>query len=99
MALETFNTFQMSTDELNKLVQLINRFSLQFKNYSIIDGIMVTTDVAIGSNSVVHGLGKIPVGFLVIAKSANEDIWGNVFTKENLTIESSGTATLKLWVF
>jgi hypothetical protein len=69
----------------------------------MIDGnIVANVAVAAGSRTVVrHGLERRLTGYVVIRRSADVRVWDESATDERLELwlQSSGTATLTLWVF
>lgn len=46
-----------------------------------------------------HGLGQTALGFLVLNKFANEDIWCTGLTEEAIQLQSSGSVDAIIWVF
>lgn len=97
--IESLQKIQMSTQELSRFQQAIDKFSLQFLSIPILNGQIVALSVVNGANEVSHGLSQTPQGFFVISKSANVDIWGDTFTQKTITIQSNGAANIKIWVF
>lgn len=46
-----------------------------------------------------HKLGRTPVGFLVISRNANANVWLTAKSATVLSLDSSATVTVDLWVF
>lgn len=69
----------------------------------LVDGRFLSTVLATGNNVLNHGLGRKLQGYLVILKSANVDIYdaqsSNQRTDLTLILNSSGAATISLYVF
>lgn len=63
----------------------------------LIQGVVVTT----ASVAVSHGLGRNLVGWAVVDKNANADVWrvGTANADTLLTLDASATVTVSLWVF
>ena len=69
-----------------------------------IDGVWVsaTTDATPSTDFIVtHNLGRVPVGFFVVDKTANLDVWRNgAATTTALTLRSDvGSETILLFIF
>ncbi len=99
MAIKDLETIQFDDEKINRMQAFNKKFCAQFLNKEIIDGRLVAINLSAGSNTVNHGLGRKPIGYWVVSKSANIDIWGNSFNETSLTLSSSGTVTGSIWVF
>lgn len=66
----------------------------------ILDGVVVdSVAVQTTPTDVSHKLGRTPVGYLVISKSAPGDVYDLGRDSNILTLQSSAATTVKLWVF
>ena len=99
MAIKELETIQFDDEKINRMQAFTKKFCNQFLNKEIIDGRLVSINLSNGTNTVNHGLGRKPNGFMVISKNANVDIWGNVFTDKTLTLSTNGAVTGSIWVF
>lgn len=99
MAIKELETIQFDDEKINRMQNFIKKFCNQFLNRTIIDGLQVSINLSNGVNSVNHGLGRKPNGFIVVAKSGNVDIWGTAFTEKTLTLSTSGAVSGSIWVF
>lgn len=99
MAIKELETIQFDDEKINRMQAFIKKFANQFMNRQIIDGILVSINLSNGVNSVNHGLGRKPLGFMVVSKSGNVDIWGTNFTDKTLTLSTSGAVSGSIWVF
>lgn len=74
--------------------------NLPWMNGVLLENIVLTSGV---DNTVNHGLGRSPNGFVVIDKQVTCDVWRsptvNNLTDLSLLLRTSSTATVKLWVF
>lgn len=66
----------------------------------LLDGVLksdqsVTTSTA----TIKHGLGRRPLGWLILTKDANADVWETSRSNTDLVLDSSATVTVDLWVF
>lgn len=70
-----------------------------FLDGTLIEDVTITT----GTPKVVnHGLGREPVGFLVLDRDANAIVWQSTTTvnyANRMTLNSSANVTISLWVF
>lgn len=66
---------------------------------TISDGQLVTANLVNGETAVSHSLGRVPRGFIVVAKDLNKDVWGNTFTAQSLSVSSNDVCAVTLWVF
>lgn len=46
-----------------------------------------------------HGLGRLPLGYLITGLNANVVVWSPAATKMTITLTSSADCTVSLWVF
>jgi hypothetical protein len=70
----------------------------------ILQGILLTSlSIGTSTTKVSHGLGRVPLGFIVVDKTANSDIYrdGTVTTERDLFLHLKATTatTISLWVF
>lgn len=85
---------------LDKVQNNVEIFAQQFYRNSLIDGLLIEgVTVTTGTASVAHKLGRTPVGFIVVDKNANADIWTVSKNNTFLTLDASATVTVSLWVF
>jgi hypothetical protein len=68
---------------------------------SFLSGVLLSDKaLAVGSNSVVHGLGRQPVGYIVTwSEGAAPDFYVTASDEKRLTLSSASSATVDLWVF
>lgn len=73
----------------------------QLVSVQILDGVPIL-DISVTTTGVTvnHGLGRVPVGCIVVKSPTNVTYATTEFTKQQLIIAcSSGTPTVNLWVF
>lgn len=82
----TYNN-QESVSELN---------ALPLNQMVVLDNVVL----AIGNNAITHGLGRVPVGWIVMDINAASTIYRSAaFNINTLTLNASAIATIKLGVF
>jgi hypothetical protein len=59
----------------------------------------ITLDGAADSESVQHGLGKVPEGWQVVSKNAQADIWAESMDEKQIVFRASGPVTVSIYVF
>jgi len=93
------------TDEKLAAVQdsieeiLDNISSIEILNGRVVENVLLTSGI---DNKVAHGLGRIPIGYVVIRQSADARIWNYGFTGFDdrfITLQSSTNVYAYLWVF
>jgi len=53
-----------------------------------------------GATVINHGLGRMPIGFIITDLNANSTIYrSQPFTTTTLTLTSSAAATVNIWIF
>ncbi len=65
----------------------------------IIDGALLEVDVDTGSNKINHMLSRAPLGWCLAGMDAAITVYETASSTTILTLECSGPATIKLWVF
>jgi hypothetical protein len=46
-----------------------------------------------------HGLGSVPLGWIVLDQNADANIWKTSSDEKTITFDSSATVTIKVWIF
>lgn len=88
------NKYEESDRALDELNTIIGNSSLL--NGRLIEDISVTSSADVVLQ---HGLDKLPVGYIVVKKSAHCDIYSSNSTTLTLTIRASATSIISIWVF
>lgn len=98
--------FRRTRVEDNDLRQVQDAVGFVFQDIlskQIVDGIFIKDVILNGIKLVNHGLGRKPIGYLVVSKDANENVWDHQAENKtpllNLSLESSGPVKVSLWVF
>lgn len=84
-----FNTFQQNVEDEFSAVNRI----------SILDNRIISNVVVSTSTAVEHKLGRTPLGYIVINRNANAQIWNGTIDDKFLNLNSSGAVTVSLLVF
>ncbi len=66
----------------------------------IVNGNLITVAVTTADKQVEHLLGRLPIGWIVVGKDANANVWQTAaFNDSYITLQASTTVNLTLWVF
>lgn len=105
MALKAFKKTSNDDTVVMKLQENIDNALAPVLNSAIIDGILLQ-DVVLATgltNKISHKLNRKPLGYIVIAKNANAQVWDsqatNLLPKSTLELLCSADVTVSLWVF
>lgn len=71
----------------------------ELQGLAVLNGQFVTVALASGSNRVAHGLGRQPVGWMVVDTDAAVTVYRTAWSATTLDLTASGAVTVKLWVF
>ena len=87
--------------EVNQLQENIEQALNPIVAKQVVDGILIRTiALKAGSiNNVSHKLGRKPVGYIIVSKDANSQIWNAELKKSILQIQCSINTTISIWVF
>lgn len=101
--MKAFKTLQMDDDKLSRFQDNVEEAIRPVIQKQIIDGVLLQ-DVSLTSgqdNNVSHKLGRIPIGYIPVKKSAQSTIWDETSTAPSslLNLHCSTSCVVSLWVF
>lgn len=104
MRAKGYKTVESETAELNKIQDYVAAAIESLSSSEILDGLMLkNVQLVSGLNTISHKLGRPLLGWLVVRKRANIDIWDSQDTNsqasKTLNLQSSGTVSIDLYVF
>ena len=105
MPITKFEKIRTDDQNANRIQDKIEKFSSQFPDKAIIDGLALTSiTLTAGSvNEINHQLGREIQGWIITGQNAQSDIWdsqsGNPRRERTLRLNASATVTVNLWVF
>lgn len=99
--MKEFKRIQTENKELKTLQDNLISYFTNFKqSATILDGILLESiKLTSGSNEVSHKLNRTVRGYFVVSKSADVSIYDTGKNDKSLILNSSGDATVALWVF
>ena len=102
MSLKEFKKLNIKDFETNQLQNNVAEFLNQVTSKSILDGrILENVAVSTTATEIAHGLGRKPLGYIIVKSNAHVTIYDTTSTTPTVTIKltASATATINLWIF
>lgn len=97
-----FKRTNTSDQDLSQLQQRLGEFFQPLITNPLLDGVLIT-DVSLSSveTKVEHKLRRKPIGYIVVAKNADANVWtsDDKLSTAYLTLQASAAVTVSLWVF
>lgn len=90
------------SDELSRLQEKLQEFFVPIIQCALIDGTLLQNiKLESGVNSIQHKLNRELQGYIIVRKSANEQVWeaNRNLPNKFLNLQSTGSVTVDLWVF
>ena len=85
---------------LQQLQKSAQEQSRRLKDVPLLDGLELDAEVTTTAAAFPHKLGRKPRGWIVTDKDADARIWRTeAFDAKTLTLRSSATVNVKVWVF
>lgn len=100
MSQVNFTTLNTPDKNLQLIQSNIQNALAQIQNTEFLGGVYLT-GVVISSGTpltISHGLGRIPVIWVVGDKNANSNIWRSAWTNTTITLNASVNCTISVWV-
>jgi hypothetical protein len=85
--------------DLSKTVQYVEEFTNQFIRNPFLIGNIFSVTVQASTVTINHGLGAVPLGWLILDKDANADIWRVSWDEKTIVLDSNITVNIKIWIF
>lgn len=99
MDLKPFKTIQFDDFKINKFQDNVQEFLDQFKPIQFLRGTILDLSVTTTATRFEHGLQRQPVGWFVLDKTANSNLWRTAWDERSISFTSSSTARFKIWIF
>lgn len=85
----TFNTVQQNVDAAVTRIEKV----------SLLNGVQFD-DVAINTtHTLLHKLGRTPLGYIVVRNTANSTVWDSGLTDISISLHSSASTTISIYVY
>jgi hypothetical protein len=96
----TFRKIQTRDSDLQRLQDNVADAFRKVGLCALVDGALLQNIVLVGgSTAVAHGLQRQPLGWIIVDRSASVTVYRTAWDALNLTLQSSGAATVSIWVF
>lgn len=99
LMLKSFMKIFTKDQDLMRLQSNVAAAIEQVIRREILDYVIIDATVTATATSFNHGLGRLPVGWIVIDKDAIADIWSTDKDARTITLQASLTANTKLLIF
>lgn len=106
MSFQKFYVSQIDASNPNQLQRTINTIQQNvedefdsIENKGLLSNVIYDNVTINTSNNLMHKLGRVPAGYLIIKKNANVNIWDAGITDTQLTLVSSGAVQVSVLVF
>lgn len=87
---------------MQDLMLLQNNLAVIFRSIvdiTILDGVYLTNVPLATTTTFTHTLGRIPQGYILCDVSAATTIYRKAWTASTITLVTSSSATVSLWIF
>lgn len=100
MSIRSLKEQHFSETDLSRLMANLKEWTNQVTPLEILQGRLIE-DLAVTTTATafVHGLGRTPRGWIIVDKTADVRVWRTAWTSTKITLDSSGSATIAIWVF
>lgn len=101
MAIKQYKKIPTADKDLEKVQENTRQFAVQLVGVPLLDGVLLRdVSLVVGSgNKIIHKMGRVPIGYIVVDSSAATDICTSSKSTSHLTLNSSAAATVTIWVF
>ena len=86
-------------DTLNRIQDSIKQVVEPKINDIILNRVELTGTIVTSGTKISHNLGRVPTGWVVVDKTVNADVYRVSWNNETITLASTATTEIKLWVF
>jgi hypothetical protein len=100
--IKDFKKVGNANDDVSKLQERLQEFFVPLVNNPMLDGLLLTNiNVGTSETKVEHQLRRAPIGWIIVNKSANADVWqsSGALNTAFLNLQASAPVTISLWVF
>jgi hypothetical protein len=98
--MQPFRRIFTNNEDLSKVQNAIEQSLAPINNSAIIDGVLITGVALTTANAQIsHTLDRIPLGYIVVGSSAYANVKDAARDSKTITLSSSATTTISLWVF
>lgn len=100
MELKPFKTIDIKDNVVSRQFGYVKEYFDQFKDNNFLKGNLITADYPnTVSQRLNHGLGRVPVGWLIMDKTTDANVWRLSWDEKEIRLDVSAATTLTIWVF
>ena len=97
--MKNLQRLRTSDYKLERIQQNTLDFVNQFKDNPILTGIHLKNIEINTTLNLEHKLNRLPIGYIVTRRSADSTVWDTEITSDVISLVSSASVTIDLWVF
>lgn len=95
----SFSTLRTTDELLNRVQDNISKVINPIASNPLIDGVLLSFSITTTATKYPHGLGRKPLGWILVAPQADARVWQTASDSTTLTLMASAAVTCSLWVF
>jgi len=99
MNLKAFKKIEIEDYKTSKMFENVNEFLNQLMPNPFMIGNVIDVTVLTTATQITHGLGQVPIGFMLLDITANATVWRVSSTDKFITLQASASCPVKIWVF
>lgn len=99
MKLKALKKFETKEYELSRVITWMKEFLDQFMANQFIRGELLEATITTSGLAINHGMGETPSGWYLVDKTADARVWRTAWDNKTITLQSSATVSVKVWVF
>jgi hypothetical protein len=99
LELKPFRKIDIDDKEISRQFNYVELFLNQLSVLNFLRGSLIEADVSTTAKAFNHKLNREPVGWIIFDKTTNANVWRTDWDERTITLDSSATSSLKVWVF
>lgn len=96
---QQFSTVATEDETLNRVQQNIRLAVDPLSRDLMLNRSLVSAQVTTSTVTVLHNLGRQPIGWFLVDKDADARVWRTAWTSTTITLDSSATVNVKIILF
>ncbi len=100
--IKAFKKVASADENTSKLQDRLDEFFAPLTSNPLLDGLLLNNvQVGTSATQISHNLRRAPIGWIVVNKSANANVWQANRELEGafLTLQASAPVTVSIWIF
>lgn len=97
---ENFKDFSTGDLGQDKLQLNLKKYFAQFNDLIFLNGRLISEQlISTSSTKIEHKLGRQPLGWFLVDKVDQGDVWRVSWDDKHITFDTSSNATISFWIF